>query len=163
MCSRIIWTCRMANSSAQCRVSGGRSIGSSQRRICLRPCRARSLWQARGISADNSTKLRENPKAFETIQKAHVERLSQFVTTYPKAEDGPDALLQLGMVNEFLGNDTPFEAIRADADIAVPGKTRQRVRGNPSHGKDRRRAAARRSGEELQRVALARRQPDGRG
>jgi len=44
-------------------------------------------------------------KDFEKVQKTWVERLTTFVTTYPKAEDTPDALLQLGMVNEFLGKE----------------------------------------------------------
>src|SRR5262249_17149687 len=42
---------------------------------------------------------------FEKVQTDWVARLTTFVTTYPKAEDSADALLQLGMVNEFLGKE----------------------------------------------------------
>ena len=34
-----------------------------------------------------------------------MDRLTKFVEAYPKAEDTPDALLQLGMVNEFLNKE----------------------------------------------------------
>ncbi len=34
-----------------------------------------------------------------------MDRLTKFVETYSKAEDAPDALLQLGMVNEFLNKE----------------------------------------------------------
>ena len=39
------------------------------------------------------------------MQQAWVDRLTKFVEAYPKAEDTPDALLQLGMVSEFLNKD----------------------------------------------------------
>jgi len=42
---------------------------------------------------------------FNALQQAWVDRLTKFVEAYPKAEDTPDALLQLGMVNEFLNKD----------------------------------------------------------
>lgn len=47
------------------------------------------------------------PKAdFNKIQDEWIKSLSKFVETYPKAPDAADALLQLGMVNEFLAKET---------------------------------------------------------
>src|SRR5262249_46588831 len=42
------------------------------------------------------------PAELKKVQEAWLERLTKFVSTYPKAEDTPEALLQLGMVSEFL-------------------------------------------------------------
>ncbi len=44
-------------------------------------------------------------KKFDEIQKAWLEQLTAFVKAYPKSEDAPDAMLQLGMVCEFLGKE----------------------------------------------------------
>ena len=40
------------------------------------------------------------------MQDAWKEKLSKFVSDFPTAEDTPDALMQLGMVNEFIGKET---------------------------------------------------------
>jgi tetratricopeptide (TPR) repeat protein len=40
------------------------------------------------------------------VQGEWLERLAQFIQTYPKADDSADALLQLGMVSEFMGKET---------------------------------------------------------
>ena len=42
---------------------------------------------------------------YAKAQQEWVERLAKFVDAYPKADDTPDVLLQLGMVNEFLNED----------------------------------------------------------
>ncbi len=59
----------------------------------------------REMTADYAAKL-ANPENFNKIQEQWVERLKKFVQTYGQAEDTPDALLQLGMVSEFLGKET---------------------------------------------------------
>jgi hypothetical protein len=59
----------------------------------------------RRLQADYSKKLEGDPKTFEKVQKEWVATLTTFVKDYPKAEDTPDAMLQLGMVSEFLGKD----------------------------------------------------------
>jgi thiol-disulfide isomerase/thioredoxin len=59
----------------------------------------------RAMQADYSRRLSLEPKKFDEIQKAWLEKLTGFVKTYAKAEDTPDAMLQLGMVCEFLGKD----------------------------------------------------------
>jgi hypothetical protein len=58
----------------------------------------------RDMSADYAVQL---PKAkdFAKVQEGWLTKLAKFVETYPKAEDTPDALLQLGMVSEFVGKE----------------------------------------------------------
>src|SRR5262249_13036487 len=57
----------------------------------------------REMQAEYAAKLSAGPSAnFDKVQTDWVDRLSKFVGSYPKAEDTPDALLQLGMVCEFL-------------------------------------------------------------
>jgi thiol-disulfide isomerase/thioredoxin len=41
--------------------------------------------------------------AMMKAQNLHMERLAKFVAAYPKADDGADALIQLGMISEFQG------------------------------------------------------------
>ncbi len=55
----------------------------------------------REMQTEYSIKIVEN-KDFTKIQQEWLERLSKYIQTYPKAEDTPDALLQAGMVSEFL-------------------------------------------------------------
>ena len=59
------------------------------------------------VRIQQSTSRDKDAKApdFNALQQAWVDRLTKFVEAYPKAEDTPDALLQLGMVNEFLNKD----------------------------------------------------------
>jgi hypothetical protein len=59
----------------------------------------------REMQADYSQKISGEPSNFNKVQAEWVERLGKFVQAYPKAEDTPDALLQLGMVSEFLSKD----------------------------------------------------------
>lgn len=58
----------------------------------------------RDISADYAVQLARG-KDLDKVQTAWLEKLVKFVTDYPKAEDTPDALLQLGMVHEFTGKE----------------------------------------------------------
>jgi hypothetical protein len=59
----------------------------------------------RGLQADYSLKLGDTKVDFNKVQAEWVAKLAQFVQTYPAGEDAPDALLQLGMVNEFLSKE----------------------------------------------------------
>ncbi len=66
----------------------------------------------REMTADYATKLAQSAGSVSTsaneftkVQEAWLERLSKFVTTYPKADDTADALIQLGMVSEFVGKE----------------------------------------------------------
>jgi len=61
----------------------------------------------REMSADYSMKLTTTPPAkMNALQDEWKDSLSKFVSDYPTAEDTPDALLQLGMVSEFIGKET---------------------------------------------------------
>jgi hypothetical protein len=59
----------------------------------------------REMQATYAAKLTDKNAKFDDVQKEWIERLSKFVSAYPKAEDTPDALLQLGMVCEFLNKE----------------------------------------------------------
>jgi hypothetical protein len=60
----------------------------------------------REMQASYAAQLDPEKKAnVEKVQQAWIEKLSAFVQTYPQAEDTPDALLQLGQVNEFLNKE----------------------------------------------------------
>lgn len=59
------------------------------------------------MSADYALKLANGKSSmFVQNQKEWLDRLAKFVQTYPKADDTPDALIQAGMVNEFLNKET---------------------------------------------------------
>jgi hypothetical protein len=55
----------------------------------------------REMQADYSQKIIKAEK-FEKVQQEWADKLAAFVQAYPRSDDTPDALLQLGMVNEFL-------------------------------------------------------------
>lgn len=57
------------------------------------------------MSADYSRKLNDKKPDFDKIQKEWVEKLTKFVQDYPKGEDTADALMQLGMVSELIGEE----------------------------------------------------------
>jgi hypothetical protein len=60
----------------------------------------------REMSADYAGKLAKASGAdFAKVQGQWLERLAKYVDAFPKTEDTPDALLQLGMVSEFLGKE----------------------------------------------------------
>jgi thiol-disulfide isomerase/thioredoxin len=61
----------------------------------------------REMTADYAVKLAEQSANFGAVQEQWLERLAKFVQTYPKADDTPDALLQLGMVSEFVNKEVP--------------------------------------------------------
>ena len=58
----------------------------------------------REMQADYSRNLPPNGKEkdFKKVQQAWLERLAKFIQAFPNGEDTPDALLQAGMVSEFL-------------------------------------------------------------
>lgn len=61
----------------------------------------------REMSADYTRQLSDRKAATDMakIQENWRERLKSFVSEYPSADDAPDALLQLGMVSEFMGKE----------------------------------------------------------
>ncbi len=58
----------------------------------------------REMQADYAVRITK-VKDYGAAQKEWVDRLTKFVETYPKADDTADALLTLGMVNEFLNKE----------------------------------------------------------
>jgi hypothetical protein len=77
----------------------------------------------RGMQADYSVKISDSKVGkFNDVQQEWLNKLAKFVTTYPRADDAPDALLQLGMVNEFLGKEVEAKNWYAQAVKNFPGK-----------------------------------------
>jgi hypothetical protein len=60
----------------------------------------------REMSADYAGKLVKPTPDFAKVQEQWIARLAKFIQDFPQAEDDPDALLQLGSVNELLGKET---------------------------------------------------------
>ncbi len=58
------------------------------------------------LISDYSIKL-ATEKDITKVQKDWLEKLAAFVKDYPRSEDTPDALMQLGMVNELMGEEGP--------------------------------------------------------
>lgn len=60
----------------------------------------------REMQADYAMKIAKgSDKGFDKIQQEWLERLGSYIQAYPKADDAADALLQAGMVSEFLNKD----------------------------------------------------------
>lgn len=60
----------------------------------------------RVMTAENTAKLNEKGADPSKVQDQWAARLAEFVQAYPDAEDTPEALMQLGMVSEFLNKET---------------------------------------------------------
>lgn len=61
----------------------------------------------REMSAEYAQKLiNAKPPEMTKLQDEWKDKLTKFVQDFPTAEDAPDALMQLGMVNEFMGKET---------------------------------------------------------
>jgi hypothetical protein len=58
----------------------------------------------REMLADNTAKILSG-KPYKEAQEAWRDRLTKYMEAYPKSDDAPEALLQLGMVCEFLDKD----------------------------------------------------------
>jgi hypothetical protein len=59
----------------------------------------------REMQADNSARLSAKGADVSKVQEQWLERLAKFVGDYPHAEDTPEALMQLGMVSEFVNKE----------------------------------------------------------
>ncbi len=59
----------------------------------------------RQYAAEYGLALQEPKRHFQSIQEQWLENLKQFVEEYPKATDAAEAMLQLGMANEFAGEE----------------------------------------------------------
>jgi hypothetical protein len=83
----------------------------------------------REMQADYAARLGSRKDEFTKVQQEWLERLTKFVKDFPRAEDTPDAMLQAGMVAEFLGKDveaknwyTQLASQFADKPQAAKGK-----------------------------------------
>jgi len=93
----------------------------------------------RQLQADYAQKISKPGEDFGKIQLEWIARLTQFVTSFPKSEETMEALLQLGMVSEFLGKETEArnwygQAAKAFADKPQGIKAAGAVRRLDSEG-----------------------------
>jgi hypothetical protein len=93
-------------SSPEDKTAYNRLVELAQQTVKAQPGSALAAYVTfREMSADYAAKLAKVGPDFAKIQEAWLVRLAKFVQDYPSAEDTPDALLQLGMVSEFLGKE----------------------------------------------------------
>lgn len=59
----------------------------------------------REMLVEHNRRMAGDAKNFGKIQEEWLASLAKFVETYSKTEDTPDALLELGMVSEFIGKE----------------------------------------------------------
>jgi thiol-disulfide isomerase/thioredoxin len=78
----------------------------------------------REMQADYSRSLPPHGKEtnFNKIQEAWLGRLAKFVQAFPNGEDTPDALLQAGMVSEFLNKEVEAKNWYKQLKDHFPGK-----------------------------------------
>jgi thiol-disulfide isomerase/thioredoxin len=70
-------------------------------------------FQFRHMSSDYSVelgKVGDKQDKLTKLQESWKEKLTKFITDHPKTDDTPDAILQLGMVNEYFGAKMDGEA-----------------------------------------------------
>lgn len=94
----------------------------------------------REMTAEYAAKLAKPGPDIAKVQDHWLERLAKFVQTYPKAEDTPDALLQLGMVSEFVGKEAESKKwydllVKNFAEHPLTGKARGSLRRLELEGK----------------------------
>jgi hypothetical protein len=97
----------------------------------------------REMSAEYANKLAKPSKNDELAktQESWRDRLKKFIEEYPQAEDAPDALLQLGMISEFVNKDTEAKnyydlLVRNHARSPLATKAQGALRRLTSDGKE---------------------------
>ncbi|HJZ89285.1 MAG TPA: thioredoxin-like domain-containing protein [Gemmataceae bacterium] len=124
---RDVWVRQVADCYATAAQLGDKSamdrLGEWRKALAKDPAGVNLLAYVifREMSSDYTQKLgtvgRDTEKLTK-IQEGWKEKLSKFVADYPTAEDVPDALMQIGLVNEFLGPKFDAEAKAAYARLA---------------------------------------------
>jgi thiol-disulfide isomerase/thioredoxin len=110
------WIRQVADSLSTAAQSDPSNTASMSRLVSLEQQLARALPAGhaltayvtyREMQADYSRSLPPHGKEsnFNKIQEAWLGRLAKFAQAFPKGEDTPDALLQAGMVSEFLNKE----------------------------------------------------------
>ena len=59
----------------------------------------------REMQAENAARMARPSPELAKVQEEWLARLTKFVSTYPQAEDAPEALMQLGMVSELVNKE----------------------------------------------------------
>ncbi len=109
------WTKQLADCLSAAAQNSPANDSSSYKRLAALSAHAQRSGSAklagyvafREMSADYTRRLNSGQKNdIAKVQDYWRERLKKFVSEYPSADDAPDALLQLGMVSEFMGKES---------------------------------------------------------
>jgi hypothetical protein len=123
------WIRQLADSlSAACRCSpaddpAARKRLAGLRQQVVRAARGGALAAFvtyRELLTDYSVQMGQPKADLTRLQTEWAGRLAAFVEAYPNADDTPEALLQLGMVSEFLNKETEAESWYARLGKAFP-------------------------------------------
>jgi thiol-disulfide isomerase/thioredoxin len=106
------WTRQFADSVSAAAQSGGYPQGVAKLKAMLEKLEKNSDDPAlipyvkyRLLTADYGAKLQKHEIDFVKVQSEWLDNLEQFVKDYPKAADAAEALLQLGVAQEFAGQE----------------------------------------------------------
>ncbi len=106
------WVRQFADSVSAAAQSGGYPAGVEKLKAMLEKLEKNSddptlipYVKYRCLTADYGAKLQKHEIDFVKIQSEWLDNLEQFVKDYPKAGDSAEALLQLGVAQEFAGQD----------------------------------------------------------
>lgn len=93
------------------------------------------------LATEKEKSIKAKHQEIAKVQKDYMERLSKFVQDYPKCDDTPDALMQLGMMSELVNDEGPakkwYELMIKDfGSHAQAGKAKGAARRLDLDGKD---------------------------
>jgi len=94
----------------------------------------------REMQAENAVRMARPSPELAKVQEEWLARLTKFVSTYPQAEDAPEALMQLGMVSELVNKEIEarkwYERLAKDfADNALTPRAQGALRRLDLEGK----------------------------
>ena len=94
----------------------------------------------REMQADNAARMSKPAPDLSKVQEEWLGRLTKFVSTYPHAEDTPEALMQLGMVSELVNKEAEarkwYQQLAKDfADHAMAARAQGALRRLDLEGK----------------------------
>jgi thiol-disulfide isomerase/thioredoxin len=130
------WVRQFADSVSAAAQSGGYPQGVEKLKTMLEKLEKNSDDPAlipyvkyRTLTADYGAKLQKHEIDFVKVQAEWLDNLEQFVKDYPKAPDAAEALLQLGVAQEFAGQEEKakkwYNQLVHDFD-ATPSATKAR-------------------------------------
>jgi thiol-disulfide isomerase/thioredoxin len=111
---RISWIKQMADSLSTAIQNSGKDEKVASQRMALLEKQIVEAMKGSNLAAyvsyhfmqaDYNKRLLESENGFAKVQQDWIDSLTRFVAAYPKAEDTPDAMLELGKTCEFLAKE----------------------------------------------------------